>query len=63
VHHSTPLPEAYNSGEGFIGWLLERLPTDCPLWLVEERERQKDVPEKLLEVLTPNQTESILGNK
>lgn len=39
VHHNTPMQEAWDSGEGFTGLLLEPLPVDCPLWLVEERER------------------------
>jgi hypothetical protein len=33
------MQEAYNSGEGFAGILLEPLPVGCPLWLVEELER------------------------
>jgi hypothetical protein len=39
VHHNTPFQDAYNSGEGFVGVLLEPLPADCPMWFVEERER------------------------
>ena len=39
AHHNTPMQDAWNSGERFVGLLLEPLLIECPLRLVEERER------------------------
>jgi hypothetical protein len=38
THHNTPLQERWDQGEGFICVMVEALPEDCPLSLVEQRE-------------------------